>query len=107
MFQPYLMKNPTSIIPSHPIQHGPYLTYYLEVMFFYELQGWIFNNVYDFGDKNHQNTFITHLQYNNEVLETAERDRQSPNAADTNKYTAGHFFSTIRALVTDIKRRCC
>ena len=107
MFQPYLMKNPTSIIPFHPIQRELYSTYHLEAMFFYELQGWIFNNVFDFGNKNDQNTFIVHLQYSDEILVIAERDCQSPNAADTNKYTAGCFFSTITALVTDIERRCC
>ena len=76
-------------------------------MFFYELQGWIFNYVFDFGDKNHQNTFIAHLQYSDEVLEIAEKDCQSPNPVDTNKYKAGCFFSTIRALVTDLERHRC
>ena len=39
LFQPYLLKNPTSIIHSHPNQRGSYSTYYAELMFFYDLQG--------------------------------------------------------------------
>ena len=62
LFQPYLLKNPTSIIPSHLNQRGSYSTYHAEAMFFYELQGWIFNNVYNFGDKNYQNYLL--LIYN-------------------------------------------
>ena len=37
LFQPYLLKNPTSITPSHPNQRGSYSTYHSEAIFFYEL----------------------------------------------------------------------
>ena len=85
LFQPYLMKNPTSIIPSHPIQCGLYSTYHLEIMFFYELQGWIFNNVYDFGDKNDQNTFIAHLHYSDEVWKLKKRINHPLNLVEIEK----------------------
>ena len=101
------MKNPISIIPSHPNQRGSYSTYHAEAIIFYELQGWIFHDVYNFGDTNYQNTFIAHLQYGDEILEIADKERQLPNGDDTNKYKAGRFFSTIRTLVTDIEGRCC
>ena len=38
LFHYYLIKNKTSIIPSHPNQQGPYLTYHTKAMFFYNLQ---------------------------------------------------------------------
>ena len=64
-------------------------------MFFYNLQGWVFNNVFDFGNHDYQNTFIAHLQYSSQVKEIAEQEQFSPNPDDVNKYTAGRFFSTI------------
>lgn len=39
LFHPYLVNNPTSIMPSHPIQRGLYSTYHAKTMFFYDLQG--------------------------------------------------------------------
>ena len=47
--------------------------------------------------------FIAYLQSSDEILEIADKKRQSPNPEDTNKYKVGQFFSTIQALVTDIE----
>ena len=105
LFHPYMMKNPTSIIPSHPSQHGSYSTYRAKTMFFYNLQGWIFDNSFNFGQINYQNMFIVHLHYSTKILEIADKERQSSNPDDTNKYKAGQLFSTIRAFVTNIEHR--
>ena len=104
LFHPYLVNNKTSIIPSHPHQQESYLDYHAELMFFYNLQGWIFYMIFDFEHINYQNTFIFHLRYSDEILEIVDKERQSPNPDDINKYKGGCFFSTIQALVTNIER---
>ena len=91
------------IIPSHPHQQGSYFDYHTELVFFFNLQ--IFDMTFDFGHINYQNTFILHLCSSNENLEIVEKERQSTNPNDTNKYKAGCFFSTLQALVTDIEQR--
>ena len=58
-------------------------------MLFYNLQGWVFSNAFDFGNYDYQNTFIAYLQCSSKVKEIAERERYSPNPDDVNKYTAG------------------
>ena len=89
LFHPYLVKNPRSIIPSHPSHHRSYSTYHAKAMFFYNLQGRIFDNAFDFGQINYQNMFIVHLRYSVEILEIANKERQSPNLDDINKYKVG------------------
>ena len=73
-------------------------------MFFYNLQSWVFNNVFDFGNHDYQNTFIAYLQYSSQVKEISEREQFSPNPDNVNKYTAGRLFSTIRAIVTNLEQ---
>ena len=79
----------------HSLQRSSYFNYHDEATFFNNLQGWVFNNVFDFGNHNYQNTFIAHLRYSSRVKEIAEREQFSLNPDDVNKYTADRFFSTI------------
>ena len=74
IFNPHLLKDKTSIMPSHPLQPSSYSNYCAEAKLFYNLQGWVFNNVFDFGNHNYQNTFIAHLQHSSQVKEIAERE---------------------------------
>lgn len=59
---------------------------------------------FDFGKIDYQNTFIVHLRYGDEILAIVDRERQSSNPDDTNKYKAGWFFSTICDRVTEVER---
>ena len=61
LFHPCLVKNKTSIIPSHPSQHVSYSSYHAKAMFFNNLQGWIFDTYFDFGHIDYQNILILHL----------------------------------------------
>ena len=61
VFNPYLLKDKASIMPTHPLQHSSFSMYLADAMFFYNLQGWIFNNEFNFGDYDYQNIFIANL----------------------------------------------
>ena len=60
-FHPYMVTSIATIIPSHPFQISfkLYSAFQMTTIYFYLLQGWIFDNTYNSGEIKYQDTYIT------------------------------------------------
>lgn len=119
LFHSYLIKDNTTIIPSHPRQGLYfYLKFHADAMFYYNYQGWLFNTIYNFGKKKFQDVFIQHFYYCIEVLQIAKDECQSLNLdychcpSGTSACIVSSQFSGILARFTDMhcstrSKDCC
>merc|ERR1739836_356103 len=78
-FHAYLINNIATVMPSHPrqIDFHTYSAFHMTAIYYYLLQGWIYNTSYNFGEVIHQDRYIQHLKYKDEIQATVNTERAS------------------------------
>lgn len=68
-FHPNMVTNIATIIPTHQkqIDFHTYSAFQMTVIYYYLLQGWIFDDKYNFGVVKYQDTYIQNLKYSDEI----------------------------------------
>ena len=106
-FHPALVNRPHGCAMDYPHQqegqsfddHNKAVHWHLAVKAF------LFDTDTDFGIPLHQDTYIAHLLHSDDIMIQVERERNSPNVRDRQKYIRSTFINTIRGLSQNLIAR--
>ena len=106
-FHPYMINNIATVMPTRAKQTEfyKYSAFQMTDVYYYLLQGWIYNTRFNFGEINHQDRYIQHLKYEDKIQPLLNAEQASPLDEESNKYIAGQFFATINAINSIIENR--